>query len=126
MDFPGPWSLAEYIIQIDLLPWSSFKSHSARPAARASKRERGASTFQDITKYVVEEIQSQSSPTKVLHHLLKSGCSRRTTEDIAYVTHSAKLIVLLPLLRVTKDSVSLVYLFEFPVSPFLVPGVRSG
>ena len=126
MSFLGSASLAEYFIQIDFLPRPDFKSHSPRPATEASKRERRTSALQEIAKYVVKEIKSQASPAEVLHHFLESGCSERTAEDVAYITDSAKLVVLLSFLRVTKDSVSLVYLLEFLISPFLCPGIAIG
>ncbi len=126
MNILGSSSLAEYFIQIDFLPRPGFRSHSPRPAPEASEREGRTSALQEIAKYVVEEIKSQAGTAEVLHHFLKSGSGKRTAEDVAHFTYSAELVVLFSFLRVTEDSVCLIYLLEFLISPFLFPGIAIG
>jgi len=56
---------------------------------------------------------------------LKSGPSERTAEDVAYITYSAELVVLLSSLRVTKDSIGLIYRLEFLICPVFLAGIIS-
>ena len=69
---------------------------------------------------------SGAGPAEVPHHFLKSSCGERTAEDVAYITCGAKLVVLSSFLRVTQDAVSLIYLLEFLISPFLFPQITIG